>query len=65
MSDTYYLEYEISSGERVILAFADVNDRDGCHISLDMYKVQLGPVDEAVLQRILGKFQGEVVRQGN
>lgn len=63
MSDTYYLEYEISNGERVILAFADVNNRDGCHISLDMYKVQLGPVDEAVLQRILGKFQGEVVRQ--
>ncbi|WAH37342.1 hypothetical protein [Alicyclobacillus dauci] len=61
MSEPYYLEYEITTGERFILRFGDENDRDGCHISLDMYKGQLGPVDEAVLERILAKFHGEVM----
>jgi hypothetical protein len=56
-----YLEYELSDGRRVMLAFSNINDRDGCHISLDMYKAQLGPVDDAVLQRILGKFNGRVI----
>ncbi|GMA64011.1 hypothetical protein [Alicyclobacillus fastidiosus] len=61
MADTYYLEYQLESGEQVIMGFADINDRDGCHISLDMYKGQLGPVDEAVMQRILAKFRGRVL----
>lgn len=60
-SNSFYLEYQLTDGESLILGFDDENDRDGCHISLDMYKGQLGPVDEAVLQRILGKFNGEVV----
>lgn len=59
--DTYYLEYELSDFRRVILAFGNENDRDGCHISLEMYKHQLGPVDEEVLRRILAKFTGEIV----
>ena len=58
---TYYLEYELSDGQWVILSFADMNDRDGCHISLDMYKVQLGPVDRDKLQQILQKFNGFIV----
>lgn len=58
MDNRYYLEYEIDGGERVVLAFENVNDRDGCHISLDMYKAQLGPVTEAVMTRILAKFHG-------
>ncbi|MCL6637359.1 MAG: hypothetical protein K6T26_05370 [Alicyclobacillus sp.] len=61
-ADTYYLEYELSDGERVILVFDDINDRDGCHISLDMYKVQLGPVDHVVLAEILAKFRGRYAR---
>lgn len=59
--DRYYLEYALAEGQRVILLFDNMNDRDGCHISLDMYKVQLGPVDNASLQRILEKFRGEIV----
>ncbi len=59
--DAYYLEYELADGLRVVLQFPNENDRDGCHISLDMYKAQLGPVDEPVLSRILGKFNGEIV----
>lgn len=60
-ADTYYLEYELHDLTRVILAFSNENDRDGCHISLEMYKHQLGPVDMAVLQRIAAKFTGEIV----
>ncbi|MCL6444794.1 MAG: hypothetical protein K6T83_15295 [Alicyclobacillus sp.] len=56
-----YLAYELSDGTRVMLRFPNMNDMDGCHISLDMYKAQLGPVDSEVLQRILNKFHGEVV----
>lgn len=53
-----YLEYETSEGRVVMLGFLNINDRDGCHISLDMYKAQLGPVTDEVLARILGKFRG-------
>ncbi|GLG02382.1 hypothetical protein Alches_24230 [Alicyclobacillus hesperidum subsp. aegles] len=60
--NTYYLEYELSDGQRVILAFDEENDRDGCHISLDMYKAQLGPVTEEVLSRIVNKFHGRIAR---
>lgn len=59
--DVYYLEYELFDGSRVILKFDNENDRDGCHISLDMYKVQLGPVDMSVLETIMMKFGGQVV----
>jgi hypothetical protein len=56
-----YLEYELSDATRVLLWFHNINDRDGCHISLDMYKAQLGPVTEDVLARILDKFRGKRV----
>lgn len=59
--DVYLLEYKLSDETRVFLRFDNINDRDGCHISLDMYKAQLGPVTEEVLHRILKKFSGEVV----
>jgi hypothetical protein len=59
--EAYYLEYELFDGNRVILKFDNENDRDGCHISLDMYKVQLGPVDMSVLEGITMKFGGQVV----
>lgn len=57
----YYLEYELSDGTRVIARFDDINQRDGCHISLDMYKVHLGNVDVDVVARIAAKFKGELV----
>ncbi len=56
--ETAFLEYELSDGRQVILGFHNINDRDGCYISLDMYKVQLGPITDEVLARILGKFKG-------
>ncbi|MCL6548272.1 MAG: hypothetical protein K6T30_05120 [Alicyclobacillus sp.] len=56
-ADKYYLEYELSNGERVILEFDDINDRDGCHISLDMYRANLGPITPEVLDRVSGKFK--------
>ncbi|QQE79419.1 hypothetical protein [Alicyclobacillus sp. SO9] len=59
--EVYLLEYKLSDETQVFLRFNNINDRDGCHISLDMYKAQLGPVTQAVLQRILNKFSGEVV----
>ena len=59
--DTSYLEYQLSDGKFVMLAFENINNRDGCHISLDMYKAQLGPVTDEVLERILGKFRGWIL----
>lgn len=62
MADTpYYLQYELTSGELVMLTFTEEDDRDGCHISLDMYKANLGAVDHDVLHRIMEKFRGAVV----
>lgn len=58
-SNESYLEYELHDATRVLLRFQNLNDRDGCHISLDMYKAQLGPVTEEVLSRIVEKFHGE------
>ncbi len=60
-NDKAYLEYELSDGRRVMLAFHNIDDRDGCYISLDMYKGQLGPVTDEVLERILGKFRGSIL----
>lgn len=59
--EQYYLEYEIASGARYFVVFDDENDRDGFHISLDMYKAQLGPVTEEVFHRIREKFRGTVI----
>jgi hypothetical protein len=63
--DKAYLEYELSNGKRVMLAFHNIDNRDGCYISLDMYKGQLGPVTDEVLNRILGKFEGWVLSPDN
>lgn len=61
-TEAYYLEYVTVDNDRVFMKFSSENERDGCHISLDMYKSQLGPVDMSVLERILNKFDGEIVR---
>jgi len=60
-NDTYYLEYQLTDGQRVMLAFNDINDRDGCHISLDLYKAQIGPIDGDVLRQISDKFHGRLL----
>ncbi|MBX5437522.1 MAG: hypothetical protein IRZ33_09955 [Alicyclobacillaceae bacterium] len=65
MTDQYYLEYELSDGTRVILVFDNINDRDGCHISLEMYKANLGPVTGEVLDRVSAKFNGRRVVAGS
>jgi hypothetical protein len=56
----YYLEYQTAEEKRVFLRFQSENDRDGCHISLDMYKAQLGLVTMTVLLGIAQKFNGEI-----
>lgn len=65
MDERALLQYELSDGGTVVLAFHNLNDLDGCHISLDMYKANLGPVDRVVLARIAAKFQGEVLTPEN
>ena len=61
--DEYYLQYELSDGAGArVVVFEDENDRDGCHISLDMYRANLGPVDDSVLARIAAKFRGKIVQ---
>ncbi len=61
-SETAYLEYELDDGRRVMLAFSNIDNRDGCDISLGMYKAQLGPITDEVLARILGKFSGWMLK---
>lgn len=56
-----FLEYELADDRHVLLKFQHINDRDGCHISLDMYKANLGPVTEEVITRISDKFSGKIV----
>jgi hypothetical protein len=64
MSDeTYFLTYILDDDSEVAARFSNINDRDGCHISLDMYKVNLGPVTREVWERIVGKFKGEIVKR--
>lgn len=59
MEEFYYLEYSLANEEHVLLRFSDINQRDGCYISLDMYKAQLGPITLDVLENICKKFSGE------
>lgn len=56
--DCCYLQYDLSDGQAIVLVFQNINDLDGCHISLDMYKANLGPVDVAIAERIASKFNG-------
>lgn len=58
-----FLEYQLSDETHVLLQFSNINDRDGCHISLDMYKAQLGPITETVLATMLQKFNGKRVSE--
>ncbi|UOF92191.1 hypothetical protein LSG31_08465 [Fodinisporobacter ferrooxydans] len=59
--ESFYLTYLLEDDREVAAKFDDINDRDGCHISLDMYKVNLGPITDEVWERMVGKFRGAIV----
>jgi hypothetical protein len=59
--ETAYLEFELADGRRVLLAFPNINDRDGCEMSLEMHQIYIGPVDEQALRTVLQKFNGRVL----
>jgi hypothetical protein len=59
--ETYILTYELDDGRQVAARFYDINDRDGCEISLGMYRANLGPITEEVWERIVQKFRGEKI----
>jgi hypothetical protein len=61
--EDYFLTYILDDDREVAAKFADINDRDGCHISLDMYKVNLGPITEEVWRKIVGKFKGQLIEK--
>ena len=59
--EEYYLTYFLGDGTQVGAKFSDINDRDGCSISLDMYKANLGPISEEFWLRTVGKFKGTII----
>jgi len=60
-NEAFYVSYKLDDDREAVAKFANVNDRDGCWISLDMYKMNLGPISEAVWKQIVGKFSGTVL----
>ncbi|MBX6396021.1 MAG: hypothetical protein IRY98_09965 [Alicyclobacillaceae bacterium] len=61
MADYYYLTYELADGRVGAARFGSEEDRDGCHISLDLYRANLGPVDDEVFARMVQRHQGTVL----
>jgi hypothetical protein len=57
--EVYYLAYPLSDGSIGSARFFDINDRDGCHISLDMYRSNLGEVTREVFLRYVDRHGGE------
>lgn len=57
--DDYILTFTLADGKQVAARFQDINDRDGCDISLHMYESNLGPVGVEVWERMLRTFHGE------
>lgn len=60
----YYLTYLLADGTTAGARFASEDDRDGCQISLDLYRTHLGPVDEGVFARMVERHGGVVLRAG-
>jgi hypothetical protein len=58
--EIYFLTYELEDGRQVAARFLDINDRDGCDISLGMYRMNLGPITEEVWERLVRRFNGEL-----
>jgi hypothetical protein len=57
----YVLTFALDDGREVAASFTNINDRDGCDISLDMYRVNLGPITPEVWERIVDKFNGALL----
>ncbi|BCJ87044.1 hypothetical protein [Effusibacillus dendaii] len=57
----YVLTYQLHDGAEVAASFGDINDRDGCDISLGMYQINLGPITQEVWERIVAKFKGKLL----
>lgn len=63
MVKEYYASIQVEDGRELAAKFADINARDGFEISLEMYKVNLGPVSEEVFRRFADKFAGDVIEE--
>jgi hypothetical protein len=55
----YVLAVQLNHGDVIHTSFNDENNRDGCDISLGLYKANLGPITNEVLDRMLTLFQGQ------
>jgi len=64
-TNTLIGSFKLEDGRVLSATFANVNDKDGFEISLGMYRVNLGPVDEAIFDRYMNKFGGQRVRPGD
>jgi hypothetical protein len=56
---TYSTTYKLEDGRILSASFADRNNKDGFEISLGMYRVNLGPITEAVFRQYVERFAGE------
>ncbi|GAX91216.1 hypothetical protein [Effusibacillus lacus] len=60
MTETgYVLSFRLENETKVAAVFESENDRDGCEISLGMYRSNLGPITREVWERMVGKFNGK------
>ena len=59
--EDYILTFALDDGREVAASFKNMNDRDGCDISLDMYRVNLGPITQEVWERIVRKSNGTLL----
>lgn len=58
----YIFTFQLANGEEVAAAFQNINDLDGCEISLAMYRSNLGDITREVWERIVGKFSGRLLK---
>ncbi|MDI3257468.1 MAG: hypothetical protein QJR01_07045 [Kyrpidia sp.] len=58
------MTYELADGAVAAARFSAEEDRDGCHISLDLYRANLGPVDGEVFARMVRRHRGSVLKNG-
>lgn len=62
-TDKFILKYKLGDGSEVRAYFRNENDRDGCDISLGMYRSNLGPITSEVWDRMVGKFNGTMISE--
>lgn len=59
--ETYFFTYVLEDGREAAASFRNINDRDGCDISLEMYRMNLGPITREVWEKMVAKFNGIVL----